>query len=415
MEAFNCRDMEAVLSGLLDGELDVERSHLAEVHLSDCDSCKVRVQTAEEQDQLMRETMAALEDWPGEVERRIWSHVNGPKWALETARRLRWSAWSGWITAAAAVLIIGVLLTESFSNSKSTLNGPGMRADRETMVNPPSPDEIPYDVVSQSSNSMTANAHNASTTNQPSMIDRSAHRPGRMYIFFRDAQSGSWALRGAVQSDLPGNQYSKSMWPIVVPENRVVVRSAGRIQRQPAVVFDPFDEVGDNPQGQSNREWSQFFDEMAMAMVQQRSAQKKNHFHIDVGPITAKTTTTVVDSVDQQKALTVTNDDQQWRVDVGDDLHHAALLLNLLATADDQSFEDVNTIREILENDHLLDRLADSRSHLDAESVSVVNQAWTTLEWVHSPIDQSRLNQIQIRIRQTDMVEQIEDLSERVW
>ncbi|MFW5652636.1 MAG: anti-sigma factor family protein [Planctomycetota bacterium] len=139
MEHFTCHDIKAVLSGLLDGELDPETRHLAERHLLSCPACREEVQAAEDADAMVR--AAAIDDeraWTPELEQRMFAAVTGSAsgapavgastiaGATESAdgtRRLRLAAWSGWSVAAAAALVAGVTLLGNGLGSSSSPTG----------------------------------------------------------------------------------------------------------------------------------------------------------------------------------------------------------------------------------------------------------------------------------------------------
>lgn len=135
MEQLNCQDILAVMSGLLDGELDRETRHLAERHLVTCPACRDRLQKAEDADALIREAALTYEAaWTDDVQARLFAAVtaSGPVASLSATgvrsasavalpttlaatgtRRLRVAAWSGWSVAAAAVVVTGITLVGS--------------------------------------------------------------------------------------------------------------------------------------------------------------------------------------------------------------------------------------------------------------------------------------------------------------
>lgn len=100
-----CRDVETLISGIIDGELERDTRHAAELHLLACDACREKVNRAEALDGLVAAAGERL--GPEVLPERVRLGVLG---AIERdrARSLRFPAvaWSGWAVAAALALLI---------------------------------------------------------------------------------------------------------------------------------------------------------------------------------------------------------------------------------------------------------------------------------------------------------------------
>jgi hypothetical protein len=103
MSTFDCTDIKAILSGLVDDQLDADTRHLAERHLSGCASCRALVSEAESLDEIIALdarslTPAALpDDFVGSVlSRTVYARMyEQAGWS--------WTSWTGWLAAAACL------------------------------------------------------------------------------------------------------------------------------------------------------------------------------------------------------------------------------------------------------------------------------------------------------------------------
>lgn len=448
MNKFDCQDVLAVLSGLLDGELDSEMLHLAEVHLNECVQCRDMLEQAEQQDALAQAAMGSFESWPEDLERNIWTLTHGPAQAIVVEQRLRLAAWAGWITAAAACLVAGVLLI--FGNKPLVdLSGSGIQFahDNSTVkLQPQAKDNINNqdEIINNSSvpgitKVGNNNNHNKVITKVPTQVipDRENKQmihmfitPGRIRVVFINP-----ALRipGQMQPQHIDGYANNNI--LDNPQTQRVARTNNSYLQNAAVVYDQFDnEVGNNVYNQpfTNDEMFAVMENMAVnhMIAAHYNAANRNNSSLRPSGITVTTNALAsrnaihnlsdnslnqnLQQPQQQMAL-VKYGDNEWTVSMEDDFYHASVLLNLLAEADDTSFEDVHMIREVLENEDLLDRLADSRAMLGQADAFIINQAWTALEWVNGPVDQKNLHKIQDKIKQADLADRIEELSNREW
>jgi hypothetical protein len=80
--------------------------------------------------------------------------------------------------------------------------------------------------------------------------------------------------------------------------------------------------------------------------------------------------------------------------------------------------EDVHMVYRVLAVDPVLEHLAVAREIVkrnDKQAYAVLGAAWTALEWVNGTIDAERLLEIQRMIRLLDLVDRVEELSQRNW
>lgn len=103
--AFDCTDIKATLSGLIDDQVDADTRHLAERHLSECAACRGLVSEAEGLDELI--AMDAAELAPrrlsdgfvdGVLNRTVYARMyEQAGWS--------WTNWLGWVAAAASLCL----------------------------------------------------------------------------------------------------------------------------------------------------------------------------------------------------------------------------------------------------------------------------------------------------------------------
>lgn len=105
MNTMDCADIKALLSGLIDDEIDSETRHLAERHLSGCKSCRALINEAEDLDRLMavdaEDSFGALP--PGFVDAVV-ETVRIPAPVMKPYA-LRVTTWVGWLAAAASLML----------------------------------------------------------------------------------------------------------------------------------------------------------------------------------------------------------------------------------------------------------------------------------------------------------------------
>jgi hypothetical protein len=101
----DCTDIKALLSGLVDDEVDRETRHAAERHMAGCAACRGLVSDAERMDAAIAlEADLALKggELPADFEARVLAATAADRWA---ASRRAWVNWTGWLAAAAALAL----------------------------------------------------------------------------------------------------------------------------------------------------------------------------------------------------------------------------------------------------------------------------------------------------------------------
>jgi hypothetical protein len=109
----DCTDIKALLSALVDDEIDTERRHLAERHLAGCRACRQLVDETERLGSLIGAEAEALAGggilppgFEGAVLGRT-VHARPPRGYFH-----QWTSWAGWL-AAAASLVLAVTIWSS--------------------------------------------------------------------------------------------------------------------------------------------------------------------------------------------------------------------------------------------------------------------------------------------------------------
>jgi len=106
MTNLDCKDIKALLSGLVDGEVDGQTRHQAERHIADCKACRDLLNEAEGVNELVAldaQRMMWPAGLPAGFEQSVLRRtIYGD--ALHFAGR-RWTSWLGWVAAAACLLL----------------------------------------------------------------------------------------------------------------------------------------------------------------------------------------------------------------------------------------------------------------------------------------------------------------------
>ncbi len=105
MTTFDCTDIKATLSGLVDGEVDADTRHLAERHLTGCAECRALLSAAESLDEMIvadAQTLSATALPEGFIDGVLSRTVYAR--AYEQAG-WSWTSWLGWVAAAACLML----------------------------------------------------------------------------------------------------------------------------------------------------------------------------------------------------------------------------------------------------------------------------------------------------------------------
>ena len=110
MKSLDCTDIKAMLSGLVDGELDTAAQHQAERHLSGCAPCRSLVSQTERLSEMISmdaQMIAGPSDLPAGFEEAVLSHTVYAA-AYHHAGH-RWTSWLGWVAAAACLALASAI------------------------------------------------------------------------------------------------------------------------------------------------------------------------------------------------------------------------------------------------------------------------------------------------------------------
>jgi len=121
MTELDCKDVKALLSGLIDGELDDSTRHLAERHLVDCKPCRDLVNETEKLNALLAlegQRQALPAGLPARFEDAVLRQTVYAE-AYQFAGR-RWTSWLGWVAAAAC---LGLAASMWFLNPQVVRSG----------------------------------------------------------------------------------------------------------------------------------------------------------------------------------------------------------------------------------------------------------------------------------------------------
>ena len=140
MNTLDCTDIQALLSALIDGEVEDGVRHQAERHLAECQRCRERINEAEALDELIQSGVASMIDpggLPQGFENRVLSRT-----IYQQAHRpylQQWTTWGGWAAAAAALaLAITIWVSDRRAGvmpvHQSGLVSPGLSAGTGSQV-----------------------------------------------------------------------------------------------------------------------------------------------------------------------------------------------------------------------------------------------------------------------------------------
>jgi len=378
MTRISCDDIAALLSGLLDGEIDERLRHEVEIHLAGCRTCRGLLDEAEEADMLVRallEEESSASGWNTDLENRIlrsttgregWEVGRGP--AGRRIRRLRRFAWSGWVAAAASVALAVVLVRNatppsggsSFIARDSAESAPATPVVPETSPSPsssPSTDRVP---------DATSVAERRTSERDP-RIASAAAAPGdggTVADMLRRLGRGAAAIAAAVESAAPGERLLATAAPPSYGSDAVVLPAVSTPDQWAVVSFENpgeaprLDEIG-GPTADPART-ARSFDELAEVLTQTEVA------------------------------------------------------LHVLAHTDESNgLRDVRDITEVVAMDDLLARLEEARDDVPADQAEDIRRAWLVLTRAETVSDRRDVAGLQRSIREYDLPHRLADLSRR--
>lgn len=121
MNTLDCMDVKALLSALVDDEVDGDTRHQAERHLAGCDECRQLIDDAESLDGVL--LMDAADLAPTELSEAFEAAVLARTvYAGRGASMNRWTTWTGWLAAAACLTLAATLWVQErgpFSDSST--------------------------------------------------------------------------------------------------------------------------------------------------------------------------------------------------------------------------------------------------------------------------------------------------------
>lgn len=141
MNTMDCTDIKALLSAIVDDELDDARRHAAERHLADCADCRTLIDETEALNDLIVQDAgagASGSSLPADFEQRVLAetvHRDGVR-----MRRYRMSMWTAWLATAASITVASVVWLDGRSQPDGGSDSLARR-DFESATDPFSPSQ----------------------------------------------------------------------------------------------------------------------------------------------------------------------------------------------------------------------------------------------------------------------------------
>ena len=104
---YDCKDVAAVLSGLIDDVLDSQMRHAVERHLAMCPPCADKIDEAERLNDTLADSIHVVDELPEGFADAVFASTTRRDRLV--FRQPRWMAWSGWVAAAASLTLAASL------------------------------------------------------------------------------------------------------------------------------------------------------------------------------------------------------------------------------------------------------------------------------------------------------------------
>lgn len=384
MEQFECPDLGALLSGLLDGQVDEETRHQAERHLAGCAACRTHLSRAEELDFLARATLAPADDLLASsltrMQDAVWTRIGSaqaPAIRIE-ARRLRLSAWTGWGAALAATVTLAFFLSrpQPSSLAPSNLQAAGSLESSE----PEQPDSGADRIALNGSGSKPS----GDTLDNPAAHTQTQNQQ-------RLPQARQVSAGALPPGFLPSRAIGRPPF-VVVQVNRPQMQPS---QQRPMPIdlsrFAATDQSVRIPQ------WFPVYRDTSAALTAESAASDLLAAHaLSAG-----------DHLDTRPLLAPPGAD--------DVIYQATVILRIVRAPDSTLETDLPQIQAAIALDDLPERIASMRDQLASpEDRRIVSELWSLLEWVSATRDDADLSAIRQRLLDSGLVHRAQDLSDRV-
>ncbi len=375
MEQFECQDLGALLSGLLDGQVDEETRHQAERHLSGCARCRTHLSRAEELDFLTRATLAPTDDLLASsltrMQDAVWTRIGSAQApAIRTeARRLRLSAWTGWGAALAATVTLAFFVSRP---QPSSLDPSRLQASESPKTADPLATDPGADLIA---------LNDSGSKPSGDTLDNPGSRPSP-----QNQQGMPKARQVSAGALPPGFLPSRA---IGRPPFVVVQLNRAPAQQRPMPIdlgrFAAMDQPARIPQ------WFPVYRDTSTSVTADSRAQAPlAGDHLDTRPLLAP-------------------------AGADDVIYQATVILRIVRAPDSTLETDLPQIQAAIALDDLPERIASMRDQLaNPEDRRIVSELWSLLEWVSATRDDADLSAIRQRLLDSSLVHRAQDLSDRV-
>jgi len=335
MKHMDCQDIGALLSALVDDQVDAATRHRAERHLAGCASCRARLDQAERLDAALSEQNGTMHGGGAALPAGFEAAVLERARADQRNWRQTMMTWTGWV-AAAACLMLAIMIWAFDRNMWINQNAPMAMGDG-----------LPADTA-------------------PPDADQSASEP---IVRTAGYQRRSWTFDG----ELPGE---------LLPEFSAARKSDDETTLQPT--------LGDPAEGL-----------LDPAFEQSRSVDHEPAAAGEAGEIS-------------RAAAALNDGNSNLTRDDAQTLHSVSLLLELLESADQSSFAEIERIRQIVEYDNLLTRLQSLRDRLRPEDRPVVLAAeGLLLRIARGPVTQEDVHVLGTDAAKLELASRLQAISTR--
>jgi len=348
---FDCRDVAALVSGLLDDELPPETRHQAERHIAACSTCTALLDEAESLNDLVAPAIEDVSGLPGGFADAVLDQT--VRLPAPPARLSRWG-WTGWFAAAASLVLAATVWfvgpdgrpVERVENRVATANG-----DRNPVDSASSPDQATSRAPEQ--RQVQVNLGMPATT---------------------DGSTGHYGLQRVAVSSIADdyNLYRQR------PEERPAAR---------------------RPTGDESS------DEDSMTVIHPNPVNSNPTMgRSDDGDAVGGTKT--LGGISEPPAVHVLARDDR------DTVYRVMLLLEMLSETEEDSLRTAEQMRQIAEYDGMLDKLAMARQRLDAADRAALFIAESILvRVVHGPVGLSDMREMRSMVDSYDLLGRLRGLS----
>jgi len=382
----DCADVKTLMSGLLDDTLEPQVRHDAERHIAECDPCRALVNEAERIDLLLARESSGWSD--DSLSTEFEANVLARTVLADPQRNshTRWRRPFRWLASAAAMMLIAGGAITIWSQSKG--NWPWFENNNEFATD-------------TSRSTFDTPSHAVTTTNYRTALGRRSWTFDPNETPAREQNTTIARNEKTTAREDDHESPAQNIQDNTVDPSTTLAKTIRSAQRHLAII-----EPG-KPEPESSKR-------------QERNDESAANTHSDTTTDHPNVTHASHANGSRAPENQVSQANGSHRVPASMRREHAeaidsaSWLIERLSEARTDTFVDVERVRETVEFDNVLDRLAEARKHVaPADRPALLAVESILLRIVNGPVSLTDVREIRATVNEHDLADQLQAISQR--